>query len=256
LPANARAQAKELIRDNCTAFAGFIATCRYYADFMAEYLTLPRDKIDVVYPGINLQGHGGPRVDESSRPFTIGYFARICPEKGLHVLVEAFRLLKRMPGTPPCRLHVSGWMGENHAAYFDEQRRRLAEANLLNDFEHLPTPDHAGKVRFLRQCDVLSVPTTYREPKGLYILEAWANGVPVVQPRHGTFPELIEAAGGGVLVHPDDPADLAQALRRLMDQPDQARDMARRGHEAVRTRFHAAAMAEETLRVLRKTCSI
>jgi glycosyltransferase involved in cell wall biosynthesis len=100
------------------------------------------------------------------------------------------------------------------------------------------------------------VPTTYREPKGLYILEAWANGVPVVQPRHGTFPELIEAAGGGVLVHPDDPADLAQALRRLMDQPDQARDMARRGHEAVRTRFHAAAMAEETLRVLRKTCSI
>ena len=52
---------------------------------------------------------------------------------------------------------------------------------------------------FLQSLDVLSVPTTYREPKGLYVLEAWANGVPVVQPRHGSFPELMEAAGGGLL---------------------------------------------------------
>ena len=252
LPPNARASAKELIRVNCAAFAGFIATSRYYADFMADYLTLPRDKIDVVYPGINLKGHGGPRPEGTPRPFTIGYFARICPEKGLHILVEAFRLLKQMPGTPPCRLHVSGWMGENYRSYFDEQKRRLADANLLDDFEHLPAPDHANKVRFLQRCDVLSVPTVYREPKGLYILEAWANGVPVVQPRHGTFPELLEATGGGVLVNPEDPADLAKELRSLLDQPEQACEMGRRGHEAVRSRFHAAVMAEETVNVLKK----
>ena len=60
-------------------------------------------------------------------------------------------------------------------------------------------------MRFLQGLDVLSVPTTYREPKGLYVLEALANGVPVVQPRHGSFPELIEATGGGLLVNPDDP---------------------------------------------------
>ncbi|MCI0685291.1 MAG: glycosyltransferase family 4 protein [Gemmataceae bacterium] len=291
LPAEARARAKELIGANCTALSGYIATSRYYADFMSGYLDFPRDRIDVVYPGINLKGHGGARPDHAwphdaapahtsperpshnaapdspwrdgpppdgrpaggnSRPFTIGYFARICPEKGLHVLVEAFRLLRRMPGTPPCRLHVSGWMGENHLEYLNEQKRLLAAANLLSDFEHVAAPDHAGKVRFLARCDVLSVPTVYREPKGLYILEAWANGVPVVQPRHGAFPELVEATGGGVLVNPEDPADIAQALRRLMDQPEQVRDMARRGQEAVRTRFHAAAMAEETVRVLRR----
>lgn len=251
LPAEVRERAKELIHKNCEALAGFIATSRYYADFMAQYLKLPRDRIDVVYPGINLKGHGGPRP-QGQRPFTIGYFARICPEKGLHILIEAFRLLRQMPGSPPCRLHVSGWMGEHHQAYFDEQKRRLAEANLLGAFEHLPAPDHADKVRFLQRCDVLSVPTVYREPKGLYILEAWANGVPVVQPRHGAFPELLEATGGGVLVNPEDPADLAQALRRLIDQPEQARDMARRGQDAVRTRFHAAAMAEETRRVLQR----
>ena len=55
-------------------------------------------------------------------------------------------------------------------------------------------------MRFLHGIDVLSVPTTYREPKGLYVLEALANGVPVVQPSHGSFPELIEVTGGGILV--------------------------------------------------------
>ncbi len=252
LPDRARSVAKVLIRENCAALAGFIATSRYYADFMADYLRLPRERIEVVYPGINLQGHGGPRPAASGRPFTIGYFARICPEKGLHVLVEAFRQLKQLPGTPPCRLRVSGWLGENQQPYFKEQKRILAAAKLLGDFEHVESPDHASKVRFLQQCDVLSVPTVYREPKGLYILEAWANGVPVVQPRHGSFPELIEATGGGVLVNPEDPADLAQALGRLIDQPDQARALGRRGQEAVQSRFHAAAMAQETLKVLEK----
>ena len=80
-----------------------------------------------------------------------------------------------------------------------------------------------SKVRFLHGIDVLSVPTTYREPKGLYVLEALANGVPVVQPRHGSFPELIEATGGGLLVNPDDPHDLARALRQLFDDPGSPR---------------------------------
>jgi glycosyltransferase involved in cell wall biosynthesis len=57
------------------------------------------------------------------------------------------------------------------------------------------------------------VPTSYREPKGLYVLEALANGVPVVQPKHGSFPELIEATGGGLLVNPEDPQDHARSLR-------------------------------------------
>jgi glycosyltransferase involved in cell wall biosynthesis len=251
LPAAMRSPAKDLIRANCESLQGYLATSRFYADFMAEYLGLPRSQIDVVYPGINLEGHGGVRAERPG-PFTIGYFARICPEKGLHVLIEAFRLLKQMSATPPCRLLVSGWLGEHHRAYFDEQQRRLADADLLGDFDHTESPDHAGKVRFLQRCDVLSVPTVYREPKGLYILEAWANGVPVVQPRHGTFPELIEATGGGVLVNPEDPADLAQALRRLMEQPEAARALGRSGQAAVRSRFHAAAMAEATVHVLER----
>src|SRR5207302_6172928 len=102
-----------------------------------DYFHIPRSRIQVVYPGLNLLGHGGPRPSADGRPPTIGYFARICPEKGLHTLAEAFRILRQMPGAPPCRLRVSGWLGENNRAYFEGIQQRLSEAGLANDFEHL-----------------------------------------------------------------------------------------------------------------------
>jgi glycosyltransferase involved in cell wall biosynthesis len=246
LPEPFRAQSLKLIRDHCREIDGFIATSAAYADFMAEYFTIPHERIHVVYPGINLHGHGGPRPDRGGRPFTIGYFARICPEKGLHVLAEAFRLLRQAPGAGRARLHVSGWLGGNNKKYFEEIQKRLKEAGLADDFAHVESPSHDDKVRFLHGLDVLSVPTTYREPKGLYVLEALANGVPVVQPRHGSFPELLEATRGGLLVNPDDPQDLADGLRRLMDDAAHREDLGRKGKEAVHAHFHADRMARET----------
>lgn len=99
---------------------------------------------------------------------------------------------------------------------------------------------------------MLSVPATCREPKGLYVLEALANGVPVVQPRHGSFPELIAATGGGLLVNPDDPADLARGLRQLLENPAQRAELGRKGKEAVQQCFHADRMARETVEVYSK----
>jgi glycosyltransferase involved in cell wall biosynthesis len=252
LPEPWRQTALGLIRDHCAEFDGFIATSRYYADFMASYLGIARERIDVVYPGLNLKGHGLPRPDRTGRPPAIGYLARICPEKGLHNIVDAFCRLRQANGSPPARLHVSGWLGDHQGGYFEEQKARLRDARLFDDFHHSESPDHPSKVRFLQSIDVLSVPTTYREPKGLYVLEALANGVPVVQPRHGSFPELIEATGGGILVEPDDPADLARGLRQLLDDAAQREKLGRRGREAVHERFHARAMAEATLAVFGK----
>jgi len=253
LPEPFRTQALALIRAHCQALDGFVATCGYYADFMAEYLTIPRQRIDVVFPGLNLAGHGsaGPRRPPDGLA-TIGYFARICPEKGLHVLVEAFRILKQDPATPPCRLRISGWLGEHNRPYFDDLAGKLRSWGLANHWEHVESPDLASKVRFLQGLDVLSVPTVYREPKGLYILEALANGVPVVQPRHGSFPELIDATGGGLLVNADDPADLARGLGELLRDPVRRQKLGEQGRRAVHERFHAAEMARQTVAVYTK----
>src|SRR5262249_47580656 len=131
-------------------------------------------------------------------------------------------------------------------------RQRMGKAGLSNRFEHVESPDHASKVRFYQGVDIVSVPTTYREPKGLYVLEALASGVPVVQPRHGSFPELIAATGGGLLCQPDDPADLARGLRELAANPARRADLGRQGRAAVWQHFHAERMARETADLCRK----
>ena len=251
LPAAARRDAIELIRRNGESCSGYIATCIAYADFMSEYLGVPRERIDVVYPGIRLDGYDAIRAERpAGHPFTVGYFARICPEKGLHLLVDAIGLLKRWDS--PVRLRIGGWLGEQNRAYFREQEAKAERGGWRDAFEHVDCPSHGDKLRFLRSIDVLSVPTTYREPKGLYILEAWASGVPVVQPAHGSFPEWIAATGGGLLFPPNDAGALAEALRSLIDDPVRAAALGRSGQAAVRERFHAAAMARETARVLEK----
>lgn len=248
LPEPFHGQALAAIRDRSRDFDGFFVHSAYYRDFMTGYLGLPPEKFQIVPLGIDLTGHDGSPAARDSEPFTVGYFARICPEKGLHQLVDAFRLLhKRHPHT---RLRAAGYLGARDRAYFEkirEQARDLGPA-----FEHAGSPPtHDEKVAFLKTLDVLSVPTVYREPKGIYVLEALANGVPVVQPRHGAFPEILEATGGGLLVEPGDPEDLARALEELLKDPDGRAQLGRGGRAAVHAHYDDATMARRTLAVLR-----
>ena len=113
--------------------------------------------------------------------------------------------------------------------------------------------DRNAKVAFLQEVDVLSVPTTYREPKGLFLFEAMASGVPVVQPRHGAFPEIIERTGGGLLVDPDDPQALADGLAALHSDPALAEALGKAGASAVRTHYSVQHMAEQVEAVYRES---
>jgi glycosyltransferase involved in cell wall biosynthesis len=168
--------------------------------------------------------------------------------------VDAFIQLRSRADAPLCRLRASGWLGSNQQAFFDEQVKKVQAVGLGSDFDYVDSPTHADKVRFLRSVDVLSVPTIYREPKGLYILEAWANGIPVVQPRHGTFPELIEQSGGGLLVDSPQPQVLASGLHEMLSNDDLRARSGRAGEVAVRERFTATAMARRIASILEEAC--
>ena len=212
---------------------------------MASYLGIDRDKIAVIPLGINLSGHTAPPIAMSNRPPTIGYFARIAPEKGFHLLVDAFIKL-RQQSDGVVKLRASGFLGPHQRAYFETAKSKLAAANLLGDFEYVPSPTMADKARFLQSLDVFSVPATFREPKGLYVLEALAHGVPVVQPSYGSFPELISATGGGVLVSPNDAVALADALANLLRDEPKRRHLGEAGKAAVQRDFNSETMARRT----------
>src|SRR5262249_56861651 len=121
-------------------------------------------------------------------------------------LAEAYRLLRRERGLAPARLEAAGYLAPEHRGYLDGIESRLDEAGLRGEFRYHGAVDRAGKLAFLRAVDVLSVPSPYPQPKGLYLLEALASGLPVVAPRHGAFPEMLARTGGGVLFAPNDVA--------------------------------------------------
>jgi glycosyltransferase involved in cell wall biosynthesis len=148
------------------------------------------------------------------------------------------------------RLEIAGWLGAHQRTYAEEQFAKFRAAGLADAFHYAGVPDRLQKIKFLRALDLFSVPTHYREPKGLYVLEALAAGVPVVQPDHGAFPELLEATGGGRLVPPEDPPALAQAWHDLLTDAEERRRLGQRGQQAVHERYHADAMARGTLEVL------
>lgn len=254
LPDADRHRCITLIRENDRDTSGYMATSHDYADFMSQYLGLDRTKIGVVYPGLNLKGHGSPTPRDPARPPTLGYFARFAPEKGFHNSLDAFLRLRKRPGLEKLRFLFGGWLGEKYKPYFNEQMAKLHAAGLSSpaDFEHVQAPDLASKVKLFQSIDVLSVPVTFREPKGLYVLEAWANGVPAVQPRSGTFPELIEATGGGLLYDPAKPDELDSHLARLLTDLPRAAELGKKGHDGLHERFTARHMAEATIELLQK----
>ena len=217
-----REKAIALIRQHVRHVDRFLAVSDYCARFMGALLEIPASRMAVVPLGINMSGYAVPAsaAASASGVFTVGYFARIAPEKGLHVLAEAYMIFKRMIGDAPSRLRAAGYSAPGPSTYLDRVRHTLASAGLAGEFSYEGELDRQGKLEFLRRLDVLSVPATYDEPKGMFLIEAMASGVPVVQPRRGAFTEVVERTGGGLLVGVDDPQSLAEGLFALWsDRP-------------------------------------
>jgi glycosyltransferase involved in cell wall biosynthesis len=238
-----RSESMALIRQASQYVDAFLPVSEYYRDFMPEYLGVPPGKMRLVPLGINMEGFS-PRPPRSGNPFTIGYLARIAPEKGLHVLAEAYRALRATPGIGPSRLVAAGYLAPEHQPYLDEIRRKLTEWGLAGDFEYIGEVDRARKTAFLQGLDLLSVPTTYEEPKGMFLLEALASGVPIVQPRRGAFPEVVRRTGGGLIVEPDDPQALADGYLDLWRHPEKAAALGLAGAAGVREHYDVGRMAE------------
>jgi glycosyltransferase involved in cell wall biosynthesis len=243
-----RTRSLELIRANIGHVDAFAAVSDYYAEFMCAYLGIPRHKMHVVPLGINLQGHS-PDLRFRSNCFTVGYFARIAPEKGLHMLAEAYIRLRRETEFSGSTLEVAGYLAPEHREYLRGIERKMKDAGMEHEFRYRGVFDRLRKIDFLRNLDVLCVPCTYDEPKGIFLLEAMANGVPVVQPRRGAFPEILQKTGGGILVEPDDPASLAQGILSLWKDPGLAEELGKRGAQGVREHYGASRMAVRALEV-------
>lgn len=250
LPQQPRAAVFELIRRQARDVSGFISPTVYYAQHAIAHYGLPADRVHVLTMGIHADDFAV--ATPPARPFTVGYLARVCPAKGLAELARAYVALRR--AGRDCRLRAAGYLGSADRSYLDAIHAELRAAGSAGTgFEYVGEVTRQQKIEFLQSLHAFSVPATYAESKGFYVLEALAAGVPVVQPRHGAFPELVEATGGGMLTAPGDAADLAAKLGRLMDDEELRLDLAKRGCAGVKRHFAIDALAERVWELYEST---
>jgi glycosyltransferase involved in cell wall biosynthesis len=247
LPEPDRSYAWRVLAERAQAIDAFIAVSRYYAGVMGERAHRPPGRVHVVPNGILLNGYAPAPAPPD--PPVLGYLARMHPIKGLKTLVEAYLLLRQEGRAPNLKLRVAGSMTPTDRPFVAEVQATLARAGFAEDAEFRPNLSREEKIAFLQGLSVFSVPATYGEAFGLYVIEALAAGVPVVQPRHGAFPELLAATGGGLLCEPDDPRSLAAGIEELLADPQAARALAMRGREVVLERYSVAQMAAGVARV-------
>ncbi len=247
LPEPYNAQSWEALRANARHVDAFVAPSKFYADLMKPKLGV--STVHVVPNGVDLTPF--PSAEPDSNYPTIGYFARMIHGKGLTTLVDAFVLLAKRPENPRLRLKIGGAATSADDAYIAGLKQKIADAGLSQRVEWHPNLTFQEKVRFFRDLTVFSVPATYGEAFGLYAIEAIASGVPVVQPDHGAFPEIVQSTGGGALCKPDDAPALAAEIDVLLRDDLRREQIIGQGMKAVRENYSAGKMAERFEQVLK-----
>lgn len=253
LPDPWREKSWELIRACCEQVDFFFPVSRYHGDLMRHRLGFSEAKTRVVHNGIDLNEYKDVTY-RPDQPAVIGYLARLCPAKGLHTLVDAFIKLRDQRKDMSPRLHAVGAATPGDEPYIREQRDKLARAGLGDEARIEANVDRDQKLSMLASCSVLSVPATYGESFGLYVIEANAVGVPVVQPDHGAFPEVLGQTGGGMLYPVDEPEALTAKLAEVLSDDALRGRLSETGRARVFERFGARVMAEQIVETLETLC--
>jgi glycosyltransferase involved in cell wall biosynthesis len=247
LPEPFRSRSWRLMEENAAYVSKFIATSEWYAETMRERLRLSPEQLAAVPNGLDLAAY---QPAQPPAVPTIGFLARLIAGKGLDQLVDGFLDLAARDSVPGVRLAIGGTMTDADLPFIEQQKAKLAAAGLSDRVDWRPNLTAEAKIAHLQGLSILSVPATYGEAFGLYVLEALACGVPVVEPNHAGLAELVTATGGGLLCAPNDKKSLVDAWERLLSDTALRQNLATHGRQQVLANYSHQAMAERFLRAI------
>jgi glycosyltransferase involved in cell wall biosynthesis len=191
------------------------------------------------------------RHDNTKRLLFVG---RVSPEKGVHVLIEAFqKVLERYPRAEfdiigsksqlpreylialtdndkvaALARFYNGKSRYNYFSYLEKRLRSLDIASHVTFYDQVP---HLELLKYYRAADVFVFPSVWDEPSGNPPIEAMAAGVPVVSTRTGGTAEYVNDGKTGLLVEPEDESALADSILKLLDNEDLRRSMGMAGRK-------------------------
>ena len=253
MAASYRSKAWEMMAREAGYVDFFVTPSSYFKELFKSKTGLKGDNIIVVPLGFD------PEEDTVTRPerepSAIGYFNRISNHNGFDKLVDAFIELKRQDLIPGLTLNICGGHTGTDKDFISRQIKKIREQKLEKSVKIYPEFQGNKKLEFFRDVDVISVPVRKYDGYGLYVLEANAAGIPVVQPATGAFPEIVERTGGGIIYSPDTVTELASNLHKLLKDKDLLTRLGDKGSKMVRQELSLERMASGLSEVYNKTIS-
>jgi glycosyltransferase involved in cell wall biosynthesis len=225
----------------------FIPVSNYFSGEIHKRMVIPEIKMLTVYLGVDTADYSPKPVAEKDP--IIGYLSRMCEENGLAVLVDAFVLLRKNLEYSSVKLKITGGKTGDDLHFIKEQKQKISKAGLENDVFWVDEFEGEERRKFFDSVRLISVPVLIGEAFGLYMLEAMASGIPMVQPALGAFPEVIRISGGGTIYSENSPEHLAKALASLILNDQKLQELSDSGISGVKEHFDIQAQAKKMLAV-------
>ncbi|WP_293104497.1 glycosyltransferase [Moorena sp. SIO3I6] len=241
-----------------------IGTSKYITEGIRQRFPKFAERCQPVFNGVNLDrfmnfyvSHNQQNGSTKNPAKRLLYVGRVSPEKGSHVLLEAFKkVLERCPQT---KLDLVGPVGalpydylvglsddskvaELASFYGDESwtgyvRRYLSELNdhfgadLASQVSFTGSLPQSKLVNYYQQADIFVFPSVCHEAFGMPIVEAMVAGLPVIATQAGAFPEIVEDGKTGLLVERSNADALADAILQLLSDQELKTSMGQAGHQ-------------------------
>lgn len=240
-----------LMSDRGTEIDAFVSVSEYYTTEIRKKMTIRDEQLSTVHLGVDPFDYF-PKTIGWKEP-VIGYMSRMCEENGLGILVEAFILLHRNGRFGDVKLHVTGGKTADDIQFINGLKRKLGNAGLE---EKVTWDEDFGleeRQIFFDSVRLISVPVLKGEAFGLYLLEAMASGIPVIQPALGAFPEVVDASGGGIVYSPNTPECLAEAIGSVVLDSERLNELSIAGLAGVKKHFDIYKQAEKMIAVYQRS---
>jgi glycosyltransferase involved in cell wall biosynthesis len=226
----------QLMGRKAEGIAAFVSVSHYFSRVMQEKLQIGSDKLHTLHLGVDPDDY--EFINSAGKNRSVGFLSRMNHENGLDILIDAFILLKGNAKYRDLKLYVSGGNTGDDIGFIKDQKRKISQAGVREDVIFLDNFENEHRHIFFERVSLLSVPVRKGEAFGIYLTEAMASGIPVVQPALGAFPEIVEATGGGLIYRDNTPEDLAENLGKLLDDKNLLSAMSVNARKGVEEKFN------------------
>ncbi|MDC0584460.1 glycosyltransferase family 4 protein [Bacteroidales bacterium] len=237
----------ELMAEKAHDVDRFVSVSNYYAQVSRDRMNIPMEKISMVYLGVSPENYN--YIPSENRSRNIGYISRLCHENGLDILVDAFIMMLQNPGFDDVNLLLTGGSTGDDKKYLKGIKKKIRKSGLENRIRFIENFEEEARHRFFDEISILSVPVRNGEAFGIYLTEAMASGIPIVQPNLGAFPEIVQHSDGGIVYEQNTPELLAETLANLLNDKQKLSTLSKNARLSIENKFNIQKLAGELIEV-------